>query len=699
MRPNLKYYFMRKSIFIGILAVSALLSNRALGQIKVTSFGCDTSAYGSAIGRQTIAFGQYSLAAGYRAQTEKDNSFVFGTGNSKGFLTSPCPNSFLIGFGTKPVFFAQLDTTSSPRVGIGAMDPKTTLDVRGTTKTEKLRVTGPSFQYEKGTNLGFLPVSGVEGGPVPDTPMPTLFLSETGVGVMTDDPQSALDVNGGIRTVAMRLTGSSFNYEKEKNLGFYWMTGGGDMGGTTTIPTLFLSDAGVGIMTKNPTSTLDVNGNVRADTVKIKRSIFLTEDELSFTYYSDGLDPGGNDNEPGDDEPPVDKMGGDSNSGSGTSGVKTIMVLKDNRVGIGITSPQTKLHVSGNGLLSGNLTVGNSSACSASSDFNIKMQIGNAWLFADKSFAKIMGYNCGFLDNGSSGRYVEGNAAAAAVMLNTDGSIQLRTAPYGAKDAPLVWNYLTMLNNGNVGIGTTDPKYPLDVNGSANFDKIYTNIIDFPGTELKIIKTKDNIQTPDKGGETEDDPEEDPKDPEGDPKGDLYTIDIITIKDNGWVGIGTTIPKNKFHVEGNSYLDGRLGIGTSDPEKKLHVQGDSYFSGAVGIGTTKMDEYKLRVDGLINCKEVVVTSDVPKGDAGEWPDYVFADDYTLRSLDEVASYIEQNQRLPEIPSAADVAEKGVSLLEINTLLLKKVEELTLYILQQNEKMTDLQGQIDELKKR
>jgi len=642
LRKFFKCIFMRKSIFIGILIVSALSSTTALGQVTAVDCEIDTTVYSSAIGNQTKALGMYSFAAGYRVQAVPDNSFVFGTGDSVSLLSARSSNSFLIGFERQSVFFAQLklqDGVLFPRVGIGTVMPRATLDVNGTTRTGTLRMDNPSFQYNKEKNLGFYPTTG------------DVFIF----------PQT---------------------------------------------PTLFLSDAGVGIMTDNPTSTLDVNGNVRADTVKIKNSIFLPEKELSFTYYADGTDP----NHP-DSLVIVNPIKGDSTVldgvGIGSGGVNTMMVLKrvsnDSRLGIGVTAPAQNLHVFGNGLLSERLAVG-SSETGFYGLTDLRLLLGNLWTFSDMSSSKIMGYNCRFLETGAQGRIITGSAAA--IKMNSNGSIQLCTAPSGTVSPNINFNYLTMLNNGRVGIGTPDPKYPLDVNGSANFDKIYTNIIEIPGTELRIIKITEESTGPGnedgKGGQEEnpkDDPEEGQEEnPEEGGRPASVQIDIITIKDNGRVGIGTTIPATTFHVQGTTYLDGKLGVGTSAPSKKLHVQGDSYFSGAVGIGTTDPGEYKLRINGKINCKEVVVTADGMQN-SDEWPDYVFADDYDLRSLDEVASYIEENQRLPEIPSAADVAEKGVSLLEINTLLLKKVEELTLYILQQNEKMTDLQGQIDELKKR
>ena len=74
-----------------------------------------------------------------------------------------------------------------------------------------------------------------------------------------------------------------------------------------------------------------------------------------------------------------------------------------------------------------------------------------------------------------------------------------------------------------------------------------------------------------------------------------------------------------------------------------------------------------------------------------WPDYVFGDTYRLMTLEETEQYIRDNGHLPDVPSAAEVEEEGLSLGEMNKVLMQKVEELTLHVI-------ELQKQIDELKR-
>ena len=106
-------------------------------------------------------------------------------------------------------------------------------------------------------------------------------------------------------------------------------------------------------------------------------------------------------------------------------------------------------------------------------------------------------------------------------------------------------------------------------------------------------------------------------------------------------------------------------------------------NGNVGIGTDN-PTYKLSVNGNVRSKEVVVESG--------WADYVFDKDYPLRSLKEVENYIGEYNHLPGVPSATDIQKNGLNVGELQTKMMEKIEELTLYVI-------DLKKEIDHLKSR
>jgi hypothetical protein len=115
-------------------------------------------------------------------------------------------------------------------------------------------------------------------------------------------------------------------------------------------------------------------------------------------------------------------------------------------------------------------------------------------------------------------------------------------------------------------------------------------------------------------------------------------------------------------------------------------------SGNVGIGTTDTKGYKLGVNG-----SAIATSMTVKLNAN-WPDFVFAKSYGLRPLAEVESYIQAHAHLPEVPSAAQVAKDGINLGEMDAPLLKENEAQSKQLETQNKQIEGLQKQLAEDKK-
>lgn len=122
-------------------------------------------------------------------------------------------------------------------------------------------------------------------------------------------------------------------------------------------------------------------------------------------------------------------------------------------------------------------------------------------------------------------------------------------------------------------------------------------------------------------------------------------------------------------------------------------------NGKIGINTTNPDE-QLTVKGKIHTQEVIVDL---KGAVAR--DYIFENyfhgysklnpDYKLFSLEELEAFLKENQHLPDIPSAKEMEKNGILLKEMNLLLLQKIEELTLYTIQQQKEIDDLYKRIEK----
>jgi len=407
------------------------------------------------------------------------------------------------------------------------------------------------------------------------------------------------------------------------------------------------------------------------------------------------------------------------------SGSHTYLANPNDKVGIGTSTPSQPISI----LTS---TVG--------AFFEAKSTAGWAGLIIDKAAVSGKGYII-FRTGGSSKWYT-------GTLANNDYAISTTSSSSGSK--------LYIESSGDVGIGTNAPAYALDilrpagVNAflrvkSGNLAGLFLDkgAIDDNGYILYRTNGSNDWAAGTIGNQD-------------------YAISTspslsdckLYIESGGNVGIGTTSPKGKFHVHdagstlGNIHITpmgsndsariyfgenstGTLGmywlydgggnqmelwgnsssthygphltVDRSDGDMtlggSLTSSGNVTMTGNVAIGgSTFATGYDLSVDGKIICEELRVNM------SGNWPDYVFRKDYDLMTIPELSRFIEQNGHLPEVPAASEIEKTGIDVGEMQKIMMKKIEELSLYIIQQQEGQEELsnyiikqQEEIDELK--
>jgi hypothetical protein len=155
--------------------------------------------------------------------------------------------------------------------------------------------------------------------------------------------------------------------------------------------------------------------------------------------------------------------------------------------------------------------------------------------------------------------------------------------------------------------------------------------------------------------------------------------------------VGAGVPASTWQIDSDTFHNG-AGVIYND------IFGNIYLAPLASTGTTARTladldiknsiAFKVGANGICYAKAISVQTT-------GWPDYVFSKDYKLPALTELKSYIDTYQHLPEVPEAAKVEQDGLNLGEMNKLMLKKVEELTLYLIEKDKKITELSTQLSE----
>lgn len=352
-----------------------------------------------------------------------------------------------------------------------------------------------------------------------------------------------------------------------------------------------------------------------------------------------------------------------------------ILLLPDANVGIGLNSPAARLDVNGAGLF-------------RNDDGAIGL-IGSSRAFAEFYPNNMMGgvqASIGFVDAGGANFTIENSQGGGHILLQPDQ---------------------------NVGIGLTNPVERLDVDGKGQFqnngsalglvgtDRVFLELAPDGTTAARLGyftagTTRLSLENTASGG-------------------DLYldTEDDVLLASDA-VGIGLLAPDTKVHAQGDAirlssegllsrYVemstvsDGVAINGAGDDLYISSLNGNHLFlnaqdgDGKVAVNTTDVPGgHEFYVGGSMIAEEVVVKLQT------NWPDYVFEADHPRPDIKEWAAFIQQNKHLPGMPSAAEMEQKdGIALGENQVLLLEKIEELTLIIIDQQKEIDALKAQMKQ----
>lgn len=307
------------------------------------------------------------------------------------------------------------------------------------------------------------------------------------------------------------------------------------------------------------------------------------------------------------------------------------------KVGIGTVNPNKSLSIFGNNSSDVGISLSNGFYDNNQCNFFI-LKTGNAYIVDDQR-------NAGVIES-----YNDLIFSAASGVNTVNPSIKFQTGR-----TSVIGNTRMLIDSkGNIGIGTLKPSNKLDVNGN----------IQISNSEIPMgLITEVRGLTP------------------------LLNMSMNfreSNRNNQYVGAAFRIDsRDYFSVFQWKYR----APGTSDETSLMELN----RNGQLGLGTKNPGEFKLAVKGSIGASEIKVL------DVKSWADFVFEDSYSLRNLIELETFIQKNKHLPDIPSEIEIKEQGINIADMDAMLLRKIEELTLYVIDQNKKINKVIKENKELR--
>lgn len=201
----------------------------------------------------------------------------------------------------------------------------------------------------------------------------------------------------------------------------------------------------------------------------------------------------------------------------------------------------------------------------------------------------------------------------------------------------------TFPSTGNVGIGTSSPSNNLDITSSGI-------------TTLKINSTSSSNDN----------------------------VNLILGGDNGSNHGYWKLSKSPTSYTGTLSLSYNTGIYGGDHPMMHFIYSSSSGQVVIGSSSSLVGGCALAVEGKIGARELIISNQTP------FPDYVFYPNYKLQPLSEIEKFIAKNYHLPDMPSTTEVKKNGLEVGKITNILVQKVEELTLYIIELNKKIEKLE---------